>query len=238
MASQGQRQCAEEVKAVHRILREKVARGEDAGEVWREHLEDRDVLGRYANNMQSLAVEHWVNSEDNNRVEWVKAEVEEYYRGAGRRREEERDRRRARRAGKEQEQNSREVLETQEQNKVEELNKQEEQSRREEQKLLTVLDVGSCYNPFGGVEDWEVTAVDIAPANSRVYKMDFLGVKMGKETCLGGQEQAEVTQLGLESFHVVFFCLLLEYLPSPEAPSSEEGSGGAKGGWDPLYSHP
>ena len=29
-----------------------MARGEDAGEVWREHLEDRDVLGRYANNMQ------------------------------------------------------------------------------------------------------------------------------------------------------------------------------------------
>ena len=135
-------------------------------------------------------MEHWVNSEDNNRVEWVKvlyilnlytghwsvpctyqAEVEEYYRGAGRRREEERDRRRAGRAGKEQEQNSREVLETQEQNKVEELNKQEEQSRREVQKLLTVLDVGSCYNPFGGVEDWEVTAVDIAPANSRFIAM-------------------------------------------------------------------
>ena len=99
------------------------------------------------------------------------AEVEEYYRGAGRRREEERDSRRARRAGKEQEQNSQEILEAQEQNKVEELNKQEVQSRREEQKLLRVLDVGSCYNPFGDVEDWEVMAVDISPANSRLIVM-------------------------------------------------------------------
>ena len=90
-------------------------------------------------------------------------EVEEHYRGAGRRREEDRDRRRARRAGKEQD--SQEILEAQEQHKVEE---QEEQSRREEQKLLTVLDVGSCYNPFGDVEDWEVMAVDISPANSRL----------------------------------------------------------------------
>ena len=27
----------------------------------------------------------------------------------------------------------------------------------------------------------------------RVCKMDFLGVKMGEDTCLGGQEQAEVS---------------------------------------------
>ena len=104
------------------------------------------------------------------------AEVDDYYRGAGRRREEERDKRRARRVGKEQEQEARRVGKEQEQKSLEildgqEQNKVQEENKREEQSLLTVLDVGSCYNPFGGVEDWEVTAVDIAPANSRFIVM-------------------------------------------------------------------
>lgn len=85
----------------------------------------------------------------------------------------------------------------------------------EEVMKLKLLDVGSCYNPFGNVEFFEVTAVDLAPSSEEVLQCDFLSMKIGQENIYSDNKD-EVLQLEICSFDTVVFCLLLEYLPSPE----------------------
>lgn len=88
--------------------------------------------------------------------------------------------------------------------------------RAAEDKLrIKVLDVGSCYNPLGGEEMFDVTAVDISPSVEEVLQCDFLNTRLGRETVLSEDGRA-VEQLAEESFDAVVFSLLLEYFPCPE----------------------
>ncbi|XP_046627771.1 S-adenosylmethionine sensor upstream of mTORC1 [Neodiprion virginianus] len=87
-------------------------------------------------------------------------------------------------------------------------------SHREDCKVK-LLDVGSCYNPFGGVNFFDVTAIDLAPSCDGVLQCDFLSMQIGQEDVFSANKQ-QVEQLTVGSFDTVVFCLLLEYLPSPE----------------------
>ncbi|KAH9496539.1 25S rRNA (adenine2142-N1)-methyltransferase [Bulinus truncatus] len=83
---------------------------------------------------------------------------------------------------------------------------------------IRLLDVGSCYNPFYGLENFEVVGIDLSPATQTVLKCDFLRLETTKWpnpltydlTCLS----SPITHLPQSSFHVVVFSLLLEYMPS------------------------
>ncbi|XP_046750572.1 S-adenosylmethionine sensor upstream of mTORC1 [Diprion similis] len=80
---------------------------------------------------------------------------------------------------------------------------------------VKLLDVGSCYNPFADVNFFDVTAIDLAPSCEGVLQCDFLRMQIGQENIYSADKQ-RVEQLTVESFDTIVFCLLLEYLPSPE----------------------
>lgn len=79
---------------------------------------------------------------------------------------------------------------------------------------ISLLDVGSCYNPLSIENEFDVTAIDLIPIAGRVFKCDFLNVAIGKEKILSSDAQ-EIHQLSANSFDAVIFSLLLEYLPCP-----------------------
>lgn len=80
---------------------------------------------------------------------------------------------------------------------------------------ISLLDVGSCYNPLGDEDVFDVTAIDLTPATNTVLRCDFLNVTIGEEEILS-QDKRELCQLAVNSFNVVVFSLLLEYLPCPK----------------------
>ncbi|XP_012259101.2 S-adenosylmethionine sensor upstream of mTORC1 isoform X1 [Athalia rosae] len=80
---------------------------------------------------------------------------------------------------------------------------------------VKLLDVGSCYNPFGHVKYFEVTAIDLAPSCEEVLQCDFLSLQVGSNDVFS-ENRKQVVQLTTNSFDTIVFCLLLEYLPSPE----------------------
>lgn len=82
-------------------------------------------------------------------------------------------------------------------------------------KRIKLLDVGSCYNPFGNNDNFDVTAVDLAPYSDRVLQCDFLNIIIGSGTIISN-DSSTVLQLGQDSFDVCVFSLLLEYFPCPE----------------------
>ena len=52
----------------------------------------------------------------------------------------------------------------------------------------------------------DVLPIDIAPANSQVFKCDFLHVQIEEKTVI---ENDTVKSLESDSFNVIIFCLLL-----------------------------
>ncbi|KAL1456369.1 hypothetical protein WDU94_001102 [Cyamophila willieti] len=122
------------------------------------------------------------------------------------------------------------------------------------QEPYTLLDVGSCYNPFKDVGNLVTTAIDIYPASDDVFKCDFLNLRTldfvkdeaqlrdsnkangcrdniifenldlsaeidpeNKLCELGETERKKqvscIRSIYCESFDVVIFSLLLEYIP-------------------------
>ncbi|XP_073845743.1 S-adenosylmethionine sensor upstream of TORC1 [Musca autumnalis] len=82
---------------------------------------------------------------------------------------------------------------------------------------IHVLDVGSCFNPFGKSQQFDVTAIDLCPATDDVLKGDFLKIQI--QDMLNPQivlEDKEVCTLPAAYYECVVFSLLLEYIPSSE----------------------
>ncbi|XP_050537930.1 S-adenosylmethionine sensor upstream of mTORC1 isoform X2 [Daktulosphaira vitifoliae] len=75
----------------------------------------------------------------------------------------------------------------------------------------TLLDVGSCYNPFQNNLSFKVFPIDIAPAIANVVKCDFLSVKLGPKLIIS---QNTCNELPLSKFDIVVFSFLLEYFPT------------------------
>lgn len=81
---------------------------------------------------------------------------------------------------------------------------------------IQLLDVGSCYNPFNKHPEFNVTAIDIAPAVPDVYECDFLNVDVSEQCEYSRENCRIIVKLPSASFDVIVFSLLLEYLPTSE----------------------
>jgi hypothetical protein len=98
---------------------------------------------------------------------------------------------------------------------------------------IRLLDVGSCYNPIGRSERsaiFDVTALDLHPADPSVHQCDFLNLAVGEpgsapvfDKCstatvgaegIGGHAQ-RLVRLPAASYDAVTMSLVLSYLPSP-----------------------
>ena len=83
---------------------------------------------------------------------------------------------------------------------------------------ISVLDVGSCYNPLGKFSRYHVVAIDLSPATKNVFQCDFVNVKLidnssGDQMTFDENDPTRIVSISTNSFDVVVFCLLLEYLP-------------------------
>ncbi|XP_076248770.1 S-adenosylmethionine sensor upstream of TORC1 isoform X2 [Calliopsis andreniformis] len=85
-------------------------------------------------------------------------------------------------------------------------------SFQESNREITLLDVGSCYNPFQTLNMFDVTAIDLNGIPDKVLHCDFLSVPIGTRKILSDDKQ-EILQLAENSYKVVVFSLFLEYLP-------------------------
>ncbi|EAA14881.3 AGAP008978-PA [Anopheles gambiae str. PEST] len=83
---------------------------------------------------------------------------------------------------------------------------------------IRLLDVGSCYDPFACFPDFDVTAIDIAPACASVWHCDFLEAEILKSITepLVSVEHHSIEAFPSEHYDAIVFSLLLEYLPSPD----------------------
>ena len=88
---------------------------------------------------------------------------------------------------------------------------------------VSVLDVGSCYNPFVKFSNYNVVAIDLSPAteNVGVFQCDFVNVKLidnlnGDQISFDEKDRNRIESIATDSFDALVFCLLLEYLPLPQ----------------------
>jgi len=165
--------------------------------------------------MQKLAVKCWadMNSDFRNgtycRMEWIKAQCKEYFLNGGR---EKYDKREQDIIVKMTLSSTRLSVKTQTHENELSCTKSESQDFFEQK--ISVLDVGSCYNPLSIDKAFDVTAIDLVPTAEGVYQCDFLNVAIGREKILS-RETREIRQLPADFFDCVVFSLLLEYLPCP-----------------------
>lgn len=213
VASKEHLKLSSEIKALHSTLRHKTKKL-GAKRAWQEHLQAKKQLQSYAKAMKELAVNHWevndrkretVNSskfQQRSRIQWTVNFGRDYFLSVDliskiRQRE----------------------LRILDELKIDctEINQTISKTPFPVDKIR-LLDVGSCYNPFKPFPEFDVTAVDIAPAIDDVFECDFLNVELGDcmETSRLDDEKPTITKLEEKSFHVVVFSLLLEYLPTSE----------------------
>jgi len=250
---------ADYVKGVHAHLRQRVKDGVDVDRVWNEHIKlEQEMRSRYASSMHQLATDHWSHSDEvekNNRIEWIRRSVLAYFfgheqcnaiisnDGSGLFLAVSKDiRGRMFDTGQlaKDPESGRPLLTEVDKNAVStEANRRwhrcvvgEQTSGNDDElkrRSLSLLDVGSCYDPFARFEDFNAFAVDITPSTPSVVEMDFVTVPVieaeinddnVEENCIVESSSPpppfrDSTHLIANSFHVVVFSLLLEYFPSP-----------------------
>lgn len=167
--------------------------------------------------MQKLAVKCWADSNSDSRngtycrMEWIKAQCKEYFLNGGREKYDER----------EWDINAK-IISSSTRSNVEGQTCKNNSSCMENglqdlsERRISILDVGSCYNPLSIDDVFNVTAIDLIPAIEGVYQCDFLNVAIGKEKILLQDSRQEIRQLPADFFDSVVFSLLLEYLPCPK----------------------
>lgn len=216
VASDEHLKLSSKIKALHSNLRHRTKKL-GAKRAWQEHMQAKSQLQNYAQAMKELAVNHWETNEqklqaDNsnkskfqqrNRITWTRNFCCDYFQNA-----ETIDRIRQR------------ELRILNELKIDctEINRQAASTHFPVEKI-ELLDVGSCYNPFKTYSEFQVTAIDIAPATDEVYECDFLNVAVGESTEISqGHNVAtqSIQQFGRSNYHVIVFSLLLEYLPTSE----------------------
>jgi hypothetical protein len=131
MASEDHKDLANNIKSVHKDLRERVLKGEQVEEVWKSHLENTEILNNYAQSMEKLATTYWLNQE-NSRVSWIFNQIENYFWLGGIDSEYLREVKLAKKKG--------EIVEIAECSHI-------------IPERVKILDVGSCYNPFSAFCD-------------------------------------------------------------------------------------
>ncbi|XP_063910949.1 S-adenosylmethionine sensor upstream of mTORC1 [Zophobas morio] len=198
MASVDHLASSDFIKTVHQRLRDE-SKISGVEEAWKKHCQDEENLKKYAAAMHNLAENHWennykINSKPTSRIAWVHQFCQIYFI------EEELLKYRQR----ENEIADKINLKIGVGVGISTINKQ-----------CRLLDVGSCYNPFQKYTCFDVLPIDIAPAISGVYKCDFINLHITLSAS-SVHDNLEITELQQQSFDVVVFSLLLEYLPSPQ----------------------
>ncbi|KAK0077353.1 hypothetical protein PV325_004054 [Microctonus aethiopoides] len=212
MASDEHKQLATIIKETHSRLRND-CRIYGPKEAWNRHVARTDDLQKYAISMQELATAHWDNtnlkSNENTycRISWIKKQCYEYFMNGGKEKFIEREIDIAKKNN----------IDLNENNSVWKIIPAltNEYYDGDIGKRIKLIDVGSCYNPFGDDDNFDVTAVDLAPYSDRVLQCDFLNITIGSATIISN-DSSTVLQLGRDSFDVCVFSLLLEYFPCPE----------------------
>lgn len=217
MATEEHLKLSHEIKTVHKHLRDKTKKY-GAKCAWLDHLKSKTKLKSYATAMMELATNHWEpndqkattqnsrrspQQQQRSRIMWSVDYCREYF----------------------QQTKTITALRDREVRLLNELKAETatiemkfEQRMAEEK--IKLLDVGSCYNPFSKFEQFEVTAIDIAPATDAVIECDFLNVDIDE----GGSEAGisfvnndnKLTSLRANTYDAVVFSLLLEYMPASE----------------------
>ncbi|UJR14794.1 hypothetical protein I4U23_001782 [Adineta vaga] len=149
---------ANSIRKVHQELRHNVNRTpEEAESIWNAHVANIDKLDEYAQSMRQLAEHHWADkAHGQTRLTWCYQTIKDYFHGkeiSGLQRKRARDQR-----------------------KQIHIDICSHCQIRIEQGIdkPRVLDVGSCYNAFSQYMDLETIAIDIAPADESVHRIDFL----------------------------------------------------------------
>ncbi|XP_050078097.1 S-adenosylmethionine sensor upstream of mTORC1 [Anopheles maculipalpis] len=203
MATQEQLELSGLIKSVHQRLRDS-AKQQDPEAVWKEHVRDEDLLKSYAEAMHKLATCYWDRTMEvsckrsNSRIEWVVASCRSYFHGAT-------------------------PLLYLFREKDDKVMQAIDAGYRHEHRPYTIdriklLDVGSCYDPFACFPDFDVTAIDIAPARPSVWHCDFLEVEVNQHltTPFTSEEHLSITAFPGDHYDAIVFSLLLEYLPSSD----------------------
>lgn len=153
------------------------------------------LFQEYAERMQKLATQIWDknNSKGNDlcRIHWVVNQSEEYFHKGG-----------CEKAAQKEDKLSENYFK---------ISMQQQMQSFADKKVLKLLDVGSCYNPFSKCSIFDVTAIDLMPAVSDVFKCDFLTVETSSNILT---VRNQCFALPLSYFDIVVFSLLLEYFPS------------------------
>lgn len=193
MTREDQQELVAVIRGVHEKLRLDYQTNGDGDQVWRDHCQDRETRRKYAESMLQLATTVWPYKD---RIEWCYQTLRSYFFEGGL---EHSLRRHYRKMG------------------LPCSDCDLEQARR--QLALTsgkvrLLDVGSCYNPFGTYDDIDALAVDLTPATKDVVECDFLKLRVVPGPVEVNKLATPLEALQEGSFEVVIFCLVLEYLPS------------------------
>lgn len=208
VASDEHLKLSSKIKALHSNLRHKTKKL-GAKRAWQEHIQAKSQLQSYAEAMKELAVNHWESNEQKsqvnvgnksknqqrNRIKWTRNFCHDYYTTAA----------------------TIDKIRQRELRILDELKTDCTEIQRQISLAnfpvdkIQLLDVGSCYNPFKQFNEFQVTAIDIAPATDEVYECDFLNVPIGESMEISAQS---IQQLGRCNYHVIVFSLLLEYLPT------------------------
>lgn len=204
-----------EIKALHATLRQRTKKI-GAKRAWQEHLQAKSRLQSYAVAMKELAIHHWeVNNRKQNdtenaaklqqrsRILWTVNYCRDYFM-------------------------SNELITKIRQRELRILDElkidctqinEAISSRPFPVEKIDLLDVGSCYNPFKPYADFQVLAIDIAPAIDDVFECDFLNVELTDRTVTQSNTDAKtnsISTLQAIGYDVIVFSLLLEYLPTSE----------------------
>lgn len=213
MTAEEHQQLSAFVKSIHQMLRSE-ARKIGADKAWKEHCMKTNILQKYAISMQKLASTFWEqNSADENksaqcRIKWIVEKCVLYFF-----------------------EGEMEIRRIKEKKKMKEIGNALEKcgetcalcvkaiSSKEvstDAECLTLLDVGSCYNPFRVYPFLHVIPIDIAPAEPDVYVCDFLNLAVVETEEPVIPNDRCVVELPAAAYDVVVFSLLLEYFPSPK----------------------
>ncbi|XP_055998750.1 S-adenosylmethionine sensor upstream of mTORC1-like isoform X2 [Ostrea edulis] len=153
------------VKSVHKDLRKKFKTGEkDIHDIWKEHCKNTDNLRDYSEAMQKLATVHW-GDQQSERIQWCRNTVVEYFSGGGQKKCIEKDCKRLQRQTTVAEfpPDRSDILKAQSTTCRLDISEHLHIAPSVPEKPL-VLDVGSCYNPFKEVSEFEVIGIDLYPA--------------------------------------------------------------------------
>lgn len=201
MASPEQVKLSTFIKEVHlKLRRDTKILGKN--EAWEKHCNNSDLLNKYAYAMETLSTVHWeknnckIYSKATSRINWIYDFSNFYFKKGGK------------------------IIQRQRELNIYKSHinisidgKILEEPNQDEMEKLNLLDVGSCYNPFERFPVFEVLAIDIAPANEKVKKCDFLNVKV---TNAANHKENNLHEIKKDHFDIVVFSLFLEYLPTSE----------------------